>query len=346
MLAPTIKFEVPDILNAAVPPERRGVRRDHVRMLILGRKSGVTQHDRFNRLEDYLKKGDLLVLNASRTVPAVLYASLNREGNRNSDETEVRLARKLDDSTWECLIVAEDLTEGDLLAFSTTLFGTVSKVNANSPFATVSFSLSGPLLFDQIYELGEPVRYEYIKNDWPLDYYQTVYGNIPGSVEMASAGRAFTWEILFKLQKKGVKIAFIHLHTGLTYLLDDKWHQSPEQNEEAYHISEEAARMINETKTAGGRVIAVGTTVVRALETAVDPSGQLEKSSGWTNLYIHPEYDLKIADGLITGFHEPEASHLDMLSAFIDPGYLHNAYQEAIERKYLWHEFGDINLIL
>jgi S-adenosylmethionine:tRNA ribosyltransferase-isomerase len=190
------------------------------------------------------------------------------------------------------------------------------------------------------------VRYEYIQQPWNLDYYQTVFATIPGSVEMPSAGRAFSWELLFRLQKKGVKIAYITLHTGLSYLLDDKWHKGPDKNFENYKVPEETVEMIRETKEQGGRVVAVGTTVVRALETAAMETGELQASEGWTNLYIQHDTKLHVCDGLITGMHEPEASHLQLLSAFVNSDQLHTAYKEAIHYQYLWHEFGDMNLIL
>lgn len=325
-----------------MPPERRGIRRDHVKMLVQNRETGVTKHDKFFNLDHYLKKGDVLVLNSSRTVPAILKADLVRENILVKKNLELRLARRRDTDVWEVLPVGDGIQKGDQLCFSKELSGIVQKVTEDSPFIIIQFSKKGTDLYDPIYTLGEPVRYEYINNPWELDYYQTVFATHPGSVEMPSAGRAFSWELLFKLQKKGVKVVFIQLHTGLSYLLADKWDHSPEENHEEYRISEEAWETIIQAKLEGKRVIAVGTTVVRSLETAAANGILL----GWTNLYIHSEYNLKIADGIITGMHEPEASHLHMLSAFINQNDLFSAYQEAIDLRYLWHEFGDMNLIV
>jgi S-adenosylmethionine:tRNA ribosyltransferase-isomerase len=179
-----------------------------------------------------------------------------------------------------------------------------------------------------------------------LDYYQTVYATAPGSVEMPSAGRAFSWELLLKLQSRGVHIAYVQLHTGLSYLLKDEWQQSPEQNFEQYLVPAETVRIIHEAKARGNKILAVGTTVVRALETSANELGELLPGSDWTNLHIHADYPLKVVDALITGFHEPEASHLDLLSAFIDRELLCNAYRQAVDERYLWHEFGDMNLII
>jgi S-adenosylmethionine:tRNA ribosyltransferase-isomerase len=289
-----------------------------------------------------LKKGDLLVLNASRTVPAVLKSIKEADGA----EVEVRLAHRKNESVWEALPVCGSLSEGDVIRFSPTLTATVMGCSEDSPFVLLAFNLCCSSLYNQIYSLGEPVRYEYIQEPWNLDYYQTVFATIPGSVEMPSAGRAFSWELLFRLQKKGVKIAYITLHTGLSYLLDDKWHKGPDKNFENYEVPKETADLVIETKKKGGSVIAVGTTVVRALETTALESGQLQAAKGWTNLYITENTKLNVCDGLITGMHEPEASHLQLLSAFVDKDKLYQAYQDAIKQRYLWHEFGDMNLIL
>ncbi|MDN3018714.1 S-adenosylmethionine:tRNA ribosyltransferase-isomerase [Paenibacillus sp. BSR1-1] len=342
MLQETLKFELPSILNASMPPERRGVRRDQVKMMVQNRKTGLTTHDHFFNLDDYLRIGDVLVLNSSRTVPAILKSELLRNGILIYREIEIRLARRINERTWEVLAVTERVENGDLLVFTPCLTGEVISAPKNTPFITIQFNQRGSALYNEIYAIGEPVRYEYINSAWGLDYYQTVFATHLGSVEMPSAGRAFSWELLFKLQKKGIKLVFIQLHTGLSYLLDDKWEHSPTENREEYNIPGEAWEDILQAKMNGKRIIAVGTTVVRAMETAA-LNGCL---SGWTNLYIKQNYNIKIADGIITGMHEPEASHLDMLSAFIKQKDLFNAYQEAISMGYLWHEFGDMNLIL
>jgi S-adenosylmethionine:tRNA ribosyltransferase-isomerase len=163
---------------------------------------------------------------------------------------------------------------------------------------------------------------------------------------MPSAGRAFSWELLFELQRSGIQIAYIQLHTGLSYLMDDKWHQEPFHNFEEYNVPAETAELVRKTKESGGRIIAVGTTVVRSLETAVDPIGVSVAQAGWTNLYVHDRFPLKVVDGLITGFHEPKTSHLQLLSAFVAQDILMKSYHEAIDLGYYWHEFGDMNLII
>jgi S-adenosylmethionine:tRNA ribosyltransferase-isomerase len=342
MGAAAFDFYLPSDLNASHPPERRGVRRDYVKMMVLDRQTGNVRHDQFYQLADYLLPGDLIVLNNSRTVPAILQARQKRGTQLIEDKVEIRLARRHDEAIWDVLIVAEEVCLGDILQFSTDLAAQVIHQKKGSPLKTIHFSKKGTELFNHIYALGEPIRYEYIQHEWELDYYQTVFASHPGSVEMPSAGRAFSWEMLFNLQRKGIQLEFIQLHTGLSYLLDDELESSPEENYEEYHLSEDTMKKIYKTKASGGRVIAVGTTVVRALETAA----LTKQLSGITNLYINENFPLKLVDGIITGFHEPKASHLEMLTAFVPQEILFNAYHTAIKKSYLWHEFGDMNLIL
>lgn len=340
-----LSFFLPDSLHASLPPERRGIRRDHVKCMVLDRQTGATAHTQFQSIDSYLEAGDLLVLNASRTIPAVFQVDWKRNNSLLQTRIEIRLARRVDENTWEALMVAVGIQLGDECIFSPSLQATVISF-ADSPLVTLQFSQSGNHLLEAFYTLGEPVRYEYIHQPWDLDYYQTVYGTVPGSVEMPSAGRAFSWELLLKLQRKGVRIAYIQLHTGLSYLLDDLSHLDPKKHAEEYMVPIRTVQEIEQTKQRGKKVIAVGTTVVRALETAIDKHGNSIPQTGWTKLHITADTKLRVVDGLITGFHEPEASHLDLLSSFVDPPLLLQAYQEAINLQYYWHEFGDMNLIL
>ena len=342
MAVKSLDFYLPDELNASHPPEKRGLRRDHVRMMVLDRTTGEIHHDHFNHLINHLQPGDLLILNNSRTIPAVLKGKWVREFEQMAPLVEVRLARRHTEDTWDALVVANPINIGDTLHFSSELSATIIENKDHYPLKTIQFSKKGTDLFNAIYTLGEPIRYEYINQPWELDYYQTVFASHPGSVEMPSAGRAFSWELLFSLMQKGVQVDYIQLHTGLSYLLDDEYESSPEDNAEEYCISTDTMQKILETKDSGKRIIAVGTTVVRALESAA----RNNTLSGITNLYTDGCYPLKIVDGMITGFHEPKASHLDMLSAFVSEQHLRSAYDEAIKSRYLWHEFGDMNLII
>lgn len=345
MATKPLSFYLPDSLHAAYPPERRGIRRDHVKCMVLNRQTGTTTHTQFQHIDSYLKAGDLLVLNASRTIPAVFQVNWKRNNSLLQTQIETRLARRIDEKTWEALIVAAGVRWGDEFIFSSSLQAKVISV-AESLLVTLQFSQSGNHLLEAFYALGEPVRYEYINHPWDLDYYQTVYGTVPGSVEMPSAGRAFSWELLLHLQRKGIRIAYIQLHTGLSYLLDDQAHLDPKKHAEEYLVPICTVQEIKQAKQRRNKVIAVGTTVVRALETSIDEYRNSIPQTGWTHLHITEDTKLQVVDGLITGFHEPEASHLDLLSAFIEPQLLLKAYQEAIDRQYYWHEFGDMNLIL
>jgi S-adenosylmethionine:tRNA ribosyltransferase-isomerase len=188
---------------------------------------------------------------------------------------------------------------------------------------------------------GEPIRYRYVTRRWPLEAYQNVYARIPGSAEMASAGRPITLQLVSELVTRGIAVAPITLHTGVS---------SPERHEppfpEEYDVPRSTARLVNMTREAGGRVIAIGTTVVRALETVAQADGSVSAGAGWTNLVIEPDRGVRAVDGLITGWHEPEASHLWMLAALAGEPFLERCYHAALEHGYLWHEFGDSHLIL
>jgi S-adenosylmethionine:tRNA ribosyltransferase-isomerase len=190
------------------------------------------------------------------------------------------------------------------------------------------------------------VRYEYVGAPWKLDDYQTIFATEPGSAEMPSAGRPFTWRLVFDLARRGVRTASIVLHAGLSSYLDDALDALSIAPEEEYRVDDAAAEAIARTRAVGGRVVAVGTTVVRALETAAREDGTVAAGRGYTRLRIADDHALRCVDGLLTGLHEPEASHLDLLSAFVAPAALEAAYAEAVERGYLWHEFGDVNLIV
>jgi S-adenosylmethionine:tRNA ribosyltransferase-isomerase len=186
-----------------------------------------------------------------------------------------------------------------------------------------------------------PIRYSYVQRRWPLSYYQTVFASEPGSAEMPSAGRPFTSSAVRRLQRKGVRVVPLVLHAGVASLETDE-----PPYPERYWVSRATADAINEARAAGGRVVAVGTTVVRALETVASDAGHLRPGQGWTDLVITPERGLHIVDALLTGLHAPRATHLAMLTAFAGHDHLARAYDAALRQKYLWHEFGDLHLIL
>ncbi len=345
-------FVLPPELSAKEPPERRGIRRDQVRLLVINRATGRIAHTRFDKIDNYLRAGDLLVFNSSRTLPASLRGC--ECSAAHGPCMEVRLAERLPDGSWLALLLCEQgdpfgcgLRAGMQLEFAEGLAAAVLKRDANIPrLWKLRFSTSGTELVDLIYRLGRPIRYEYISAPWDLDYYQTVYATEPGSAEMPSAGRAFTWKLLLDLKRRGIDSAYVVLHTGLSSYMDDELDRQHPVSEEEYFVSRITAGKINRAREKGGRVIAVGTTVVRALESAASKTGSVTEAHGYTRLKIDPQHRLRSVDGLLTGLHEPAASHLDLLSAFLPAEKINTAYHEAIARRYLWHEFGDLNLIL
>jgi S-adenosylmethionine:tRNA ribosyltransferase-isomerase len=345
-------FVLPSELSAKEPPERRGIRRDQVRLMVIDRATRKIEHTRFDKIDNYLRAGDLLVFNSSRTLPASMRGCECSE--RHGPCMEVRLAERLPDDSWLALLLCE---KGDpfgcglhaqmQIQFSKELAATVVNRDARIPrLWRLRFTKSGAELVDLIYRLGKPIRYEYVSAPWNLDYYQTVYAKEPGSAEMPSAGRAFSWKLLLDLKRRGIDTAYLVLHTGLSSYMDDELDAQHPVSEEEYFVGATAAGKINRTRQTGGRIIAVGTTVVRALESIVDDNGRVLEAHGYTQLKIDNLHQLKAVDGLLTGLHEPQASHLDLLSAFLPAEQIRAAYEEAIARKYLWHEFGDLNLIL
>jgi len=193
---------------------------------------------------------------------------------------------------------------------------------------------------------GSPIRYGYLDQDYPLDSYQTIFARVPGSAEMPSAARPFTRNVVERLREKGVQIAGVLLHTGVSSIeVDSEELEQKVMYPEPFEVSIATAKAVNHATQQGRRVIAVGTTVVRALESAWDGE-QVRPSSGFTSLYIHPNRGVHVVNGLLTGFHDPMSSHLAMLYALAGEHIVRSAYSEAVESGYLWHEFGDSNLIL
>ncbi len=261
-------FHLPRELSAKEPPEQRGISRDGVRLLVIERDSGRVAHTRFDRLADYLRPGDLLVFNTSRTLPASLVGCNPAPGPC----VEVRLAEHLPDDTWLALLLCRDdpnlftcgLGAGVELRFSDALSCVVLSADVTIPrLWQIRFSKTGADLVDEVYRIGQPVRYNYVSAPWDLDYYQTVFARDPGSAEMPSAGRAFTWRLLFDLRRRGVRMAYIVLHTTLSSYMDDDLDAQHPAAEEEYLIGDAAAQAINAARRGGNRVIAVGTTVVR-----------------------------------------------------------------------------------
>src|SRR6266704_6313162 len=300
-------FTLPPELSAKEPPERRGIRRDQVRLLVIDRVTGHIEHTRFDRISNYLHAGDLLVFNSSRTLPASLRGC--ECSAAHGPCMEVRLAERLPDGSWLALLVCEEgdpfgcgLRAGMQIEFAEGLAATVLERDANiARLWKLRFSISGAELIDLIYRLGKPIRYEYVSAPWDLDYYQTVYATEPGSAEMPSAGRAFSWKLLLDLKRRGIDTAYIVLHTGLSFYMDDDLDRIHPASEEEYFVSATTAGKISHARENAGRVIAVGTTVVRALESVADSDGSVAEVHGYTRLKIDPQYRLRSVDGLLTG---------------------------------------------
>jgi S-adenosylmethionine:tRNA ribosyltransferase-isomerase len=332
----TLDFHLPDALEAREPPEARGLRRDQVRLLVSYRASGRIDHARFADLPDFLGAGDLLVANDSATLPAALAA-------RRADGSAValHLSTRLADRRWVVEPRRTRVAPGEALTLPDGGRATLLAPYLGSQRLWVA-QLETPVpIYAYLQRWGRPITYDYLHGEWPLDAYQTVYAAQPGSAEMPSAGRAFSPDVLEALAHRGVGFATLTLHAGVSSLED------PEPPyPEPYRVPAETAARVEAARAAGGRVLAVGTTVVRALETAAGADGRVRPAQGWTDLVITPERGVRVVDGLLTGFHEPRASHLAMLEAIAGRDHLELAYYAALEGGYRWHEFGDLHLLL
>jgi len=344
-LLPTVRFAVPEGSKATSPPEHRGLARDEVRLLVAGRES--IEHTVFRRLAEHLDAGDLLVVNTSATLPAAV-DGLRTNGVRGP----VHVAAGLEDGCWVVELrradnsgAQTDLAPGEVVELSG---GVRVRVEAAFPSTHVAsarlWRVTAPTGLDRLAYLsryGRPVRYGYMGRPWPLGDLQNVYARQPGSAEMPSAGRPLSRKVLVDLLSLGVVVAPIVLHTGLS---------SPEKHEppisEPFEVPAATARLVNLTMESGGRVVAVGTTSVRALETVADAAGRVTSGRGWTDLVLSPARPARVCTGLLTGLHEPEASHLLLLEAVAGLGLVTSAYREAVAERYLWHEFGDSMLLL
>ena len=341
-----LEFELPPVLEAGEPPEARGLSRDEVRLMASYRGDDRVVHARFRDLPDFLAAGDVLVVNTSGTMNAAVEAE-----REDGTALELRLSTRLPAGLWtvELRLPAGTATEpfrratpGETLRLPGGATATLHRpYREDSPRLWLS-TLSLPEPLDgYLGRHGSPIRYGYVQETWPAVYYQTVYATETGSAEMPSAGRAFTPELITRLVARGVGVAPLILHTGVASLED---HEPP--YEEFYRVPIETARLVNAAHAHGRRVVAVGTTAVRALETVTDADGTTHPGEGWTGLILTPRRGLRSVDAMLTGLHEPRSSHLAMLEALAGRGHLALAYEEALREEYLWHEFGDLHLIL
>jgi S-adenosylmethionine:tRNA ribosyltransferase-isomerase len=343
--APRLAFDLPPALEAAEPPEARGLTRDAVRMLVARRGTGELVHSTFALLPRFVSAGDLVVVNTSGTIPAAVDA-LAADGT----PVTVHLSTHLEGDRWVVEPRRPDGRAnrrwGEEAPPQHLALGEGAGLELLGPYGyghrlwVARLSLpQAPLTWLAAH--GRPIRYGHVDLPWPLAAYQSVYSTEPGSAEMPSAGRPFTPEVITRLVAKGVGVAPIVLHTGVASLEADEL-PYPER----VVVPPATADQVRATRARGGRVVAVGTTVVRALETAVVPDGEVRPYDGWTDLVVTPERALRAVDGMLTGWHEPEASHLLMLEAVAGRELLERSYEASLAEGYLWHEFGDVHLIL
>jgi S-adenosylmethionine:tRNA ribosyltransferase-isomerase len=334
---------------ATEPPEARGLRRDGVRLMV-ATAAGIW-HTAFHRLGDQLRAGDVLVVNTSATMPGQL------DGKRAGSAVVVHLANRLSDGTR----VVEMRTAPDASApllngrvgerIDLPASGVVELIAAypqscSSPSGVGDRLWRGRVTVPQklshyLRERARPISYGYLSRSFPISAYQTIFALCPGSAEMPSAGRPFSADLVARLVAQGVIFAPITLHTGLS---SQDAGEVPQP--EWFDVSETTAHLVNSSRARGGRVIAVGTTATRAVESVASPDGIVTAGSGWTDLVISPERPVRVVDGLITGWHNPEASHLLLVESVAGAELTQRAYDAAVAERYLWHEFGDSCLLL
>ncbi|MCD8145051.1 MAG: tRNA preQ1(34) S-adenosylmethionine ribosyltransferase-isomerase QueA [Oscillospiraceae bacterium] len=332
-------YELPQELIAQTPLERR----DGSRLMTLDKVTGETKHLHFYDLPSLLRPGDCLVLNNSRVIPARLIGHRETGG-----VTEVLLLIDRGERTWECLVrPGKKCRPGTKLSFGDgKLTATVESVLEGGN-RLIRFDYEG-IFLEVLEELGRMPLPPYIKEELQdAERYQTVYSKVSGSAAAPTAGLHFTPELLQQIQEMGVRLAYVTLHVGLGTFRPVKAEEIEEHDMHSEYcmISQETADIINQTKQNGGRVICVGTTSCRTVESQAAEDGTLRESAGWTNIFIYPGYRFKVLDGLITNFHLPESTLIMLVSALAGREHVLNAYQEAVRERYRFFSFGDAMFI-
>jgi S-adenosylmethionine:tRNA ribosyltransferase-isomerase len=331
---------------ASEPPEARGLARDDVRLLV-ARPAGVT-HAAFRDLATFLEPGDLVVVNTSGTLAAAV------DGQRAGRGVTVHLSTALPDGSWAAELRPGRRANGplrDVVAGDTVLLPH-GRLQVLAPYPEPDAAPAETRLWRCLLVVpgpvpaylarhGRPIAYAYVPDDWPLASYQTVFARDPGSAEMPSAGRPFTDRLVTDLATAGVPVTAVTLHTGVSSL-----EKGETPLPEPFRVPATTAALVNHTRAAGGRVVAVGTTVTRALETCAEPDGTVHPDDGWTGLVLGPDRPARVVTGLVTGWHDEGASHLELLSAVAGDALVAAAYAEARAEGYLWHELGDAALLL
>ena len=335
-------YDLPKERIAQTPIEPR----DHSKMMVLHRDTDEIEHKHFYDILDYLNENDCLILNDTRVLPARLYGEKEETGAR----VEFLLLNQKENDVWEVITgpgrrakVGAKFSFGDGI-----LKAEVLEVLENGN-RLARFFYDGDSIFPVLEKVGEMPLPHYITEKLEDgERYQTVYSKELGSAAAPTAGLHFTPEILEKIQKKGVKIGFVTLHVGIGTFRPVKANniEDHKMHAEHYHLSEETAALIRETKKNGGRVIAVGTTSCRTLESVATFHGEICAADGWTNIFIYPGYKFKCIDALLTNFHLPESTLIMLVSAFYDREKVLQAYKEAVEKEYRFFSFGDCKLLL
>ncbi|MFN2595498.1 MAG: S-adenosylmethionine:tRNA ribosyltransferase-isomerase [Actinomycetota bacterium] len=335
-------FAVPNELAAGEPPEARGLPRDHVRLLV-ATTSGI-DHARFDEIDRFLDPGDLLVVNTSGTLPAAV------NGRIGDQELDIHFSTALDDGSWAIELRMQDRSgpfldarPGQIVEVPDARIELVEGYPDAVKFGRLwraRIETKGSVL-GYLARHGHPISYHYTKEQQPLSAYQTVFADVPGSAEMPSAARPFSEALVTRLVTRGVSFAPIVLHCAVSSL---ETGEAPLP--ERFEVPASTARAVNRALASGSRVVAVGTTVTRALESASEPSGLVRPARGWTELVVGRDHPPRVVQGLITGWHDPGASHLLLLEAVAGAETVQRAYDEALAHRYLWHEFGDSCLLL
>ncbi len=337
-------YDLPAVLEASEPPEARGLTRDAVRMLVSYRGTGSIVPSSFVFLQRFLDPGDLLVINTSGTLPAAVDATAD-----DGTVLVIHLSTQLAGDKWvvEPRRIVGRTTERWTgapprhLRLKGTASATLEEPYGEQGRLWIATLDLGRRTLSWLAAHGRPIRYGYVEHPWPIEMYQNVYATKPGSAEMPSAGRPFTSEAITGLVAKGIGVAPLVLHTGVASLEADEL-PYPER----MIVPEPTAEWVNTAHRGGHRVIAVGTTVVRALETAAQDDGTVGAYDGWTDLVVSAADGVRVVDGMITGWHEPASSHLMMLEAIAGRELLRASYEAALTQGFRWHEFGDTHLIL
>ncbi|GAB1777762.1 tRNA preQ1(34) S-adenosylmethionine ribosyltransferase-isomerase QueA [Priestia megaterium] len=335
-------FHLPEELIAQTPLEQR----DASRLMVLNKETGSVKHHMFHDLLDYVQEGDCLVLNDTRVLPARLFGTKEDTGAN----IEVLLLKQTQGDTWETLVKpAKRVKEGTVISFGDGRLTAVCKETSDQGGRLLEFNYEG-IFYEVLEQLGEMPLPPYIKERLDdQERYQTVFAREQGSAAAPTAGLHFTEEMLEQLKEKGVHIAFLTLHVGLGTFrpvsVDDL--EEHDMHSEFYQVSEGTAALLNSVREKGGRIISVGTTSTRTLETiATEHNGKFVASSGWTNIFIFPGYEFKAIDGMITNFHLPKSTLIMLVSALAGRENVISAYEQAVAEKYRFFSFGDAMLIL